>query len=107
MGFSGKQKKFDGEIRETGDGKEWVIAGISIRAPLKPIRANPVTKPEEAEDEEVEFPTTPTAVSVRIPVVPTCPPPPKKRKPTLKCSYGGAREFFSPPDLETAFIQRA
>ncbi|XP_010547715.1 PREDICTED: uncharacterized protein LOC104819379 [Tarenaya hassleriana] len=104
MGFSGKPPQLDGGVRETGDGKKWVIAGISIRAPLKPIRANPTT---EAEEEEEESPTTPTAVSVRIPVVPACPPPPKKRKPALKCSCGGAREFFSPPDLETVFIQRA
>ena len=30
-----------------------------------------------------------------------------KRKPSLKCNYrgGGAREFFTPPDLETVFIR--
>ncbi|KAF8061174.1 hypothetical protein N665_1212s0001 [Sinapis alba] len=83
MGFCGKShNQLEGEIRETTD----------------------VT---ETEDQD-QCPTTPTAVSVRIPRVPPCPAAPKKRKPSSKCSYvAGGREFFCPPDLETVFIQRA
>ncbi|CAH8251848.1 unnamed protein product [Arabidopsis lyrata] len=108
MGYSGKpHHQLDGEIRETTDGKKWVIAGIPSRSPLKQINLSSGVTVTETEEQD-QCPTTPTAVSVRIPRVPPCPAAPKKRKPSLKCSYGaGARDFFSPPDLETVFIPRA
>ncbi|VVA90875.1 unnamed protein product [Arabis nemorensis] len=108
MGFSDKpHNHLDGEIRETTDGKRWVIAGIPSRSPLKTINLSSDVTVTETEDQD-QCPTTPTAVSVRIPRVPPCPAAPKKRKPSSKCSHNaGARVFFSPPDLETVFIQRA
>lgn len=108
MGISNKpHHQLDGEIRETTDGKKWVIAGITSRSPLKLINLSSGVTLTETEDQD-QCPTTPTAVSVRIPRVPPCPPAPRKRKPSSKCSYGAAtRDFFSPPDLETVFIQRA
>ncbi|ESQ35783.1 hypothetical protein EUTSA_v10009472mg [Eutrema salsugineum] len=108
MGFSSKpHHQLDGEIREITDGKKWVIAGLPPRSPLKPINLSSGVIITETEDQD-QCPTTPTAVSVRIPRVPPCPAAPKKRKPSSKCSYGaGGRDFFSPPDLETVFIQRA
>lgn len=109
MGISGKNhQKFDGEFRETSEGKKWVISGISLRAPMKPISISSSAVADKEDDiHQDQWPTTPTSASVRIPKVLLCPPAPKKRKPSLKFSYGGAREFFSPPDLETVFIQRA
>ncbi|CAL9238029.1 unnamed protein product [Arabidopsis halleri] len=105
MGVSGKaHNQFDGKFGETVEGKKWVITGISLRSPKKPISFSS-SAVADTEDEDL-CPTTPTAASVRIPTVFPCPPAPKKRKPSLKFSYAGAREFFSPPDLETVFIYR-
>uniref|UniRef100_A0A1J3K3V5 Cyclin-dependent protein kinase inhibitor SMR6 n=1 Tax=Noccaea caerulescens TaxID=107243 RepID=A0A1J3K3V5_NOCCA len=108
MGLSGKlHPHLDGEIRETTDGKKWVVSGPPPRSPLKPINSSSEVAITETEDQD-QCPKTPTAVSFRIPRVPPCPAAPKKRKPSSTCSYGaGARDFFSPPDLETVFIQRA
>ncbi|CAN8240955.1 unnamed protein product [Cochlearia groenlandica] len=101
MGFSDKTHQ------ETTDDKKWVISQISIRAPpmLKPISLSSSSSVANTEDQDL-YPTTPKAVSVRIPTVFPCPPAPKKRKRSLKFSYNGAREFFTPPDLETVFIHR-
>ncbi|KAB1207857.1 hypothetical protein CJ030_MR7G004121 [Morella rubra] len=104
MGFSKKALQVDGGV-ET-DGTNWVIAGIPLRAPLKPIYTNPVEDWEGSDGRE-ERVTTPTGVDARIPTKLTCPPAPKKRKPSLKCNYGRVKEFFTPPDLETVFMQRA
>ncbi|KAH0921229.1 hypothetical protein HID58_021247 [Brassica napus] len=108
MGYSDKSyNQLEGEIREATDGKKWVIAGLPPRSPLKPINSSSDVIFTETEDQD-QCPTTPTAVSVRIPRVPPCPAAPKKRKPSSKCSYvATGREFFCPPDLETVFIQRA
>ncbi|GMY26294.1 cyclin-dependent protein kinase inhibitor SMR6-like [Fagus crenata] len=103
MGFSEKALQVEGGLETTTEGKKWVIAGIPLRAPLKPIYTNPV----EMEEGREEFnSTTPTGEEARIPTKLNCPPAPRKRKPSLKCNYG-VREFFTPPDLETVFIQRA
>lgn len=98
MGFS---KKHQVEGGKESDGKKWVIAGIAIRAPLKPIS----TKPKEESEESDECSTTPTARDSRIPEKLPCPPPPRKRRPASTCHYNGARDFFNPPDLETVFIR--
>ncbi|KAL0372355.1 UNVERIFIED_CONTAM: Cyclin-dependent protein kinase inhibitor SMR8 [Sesamum calycinum] len=88
------------------DSDKWVMSGITLRAPLKPI----FTKPLERTDAEEEFSTTPTSAESRIPSRPVCPPAPKKRKPASSsrstCQYRGVREFFNPPDLESIFIRR-
>ncbi|XP_039017855.1 cyclin-dependent protein kinase inhibitor SMR6-like [Hibiscus syriacus] len=114
MGVPGKLQ-VDGGVLES-DAKKWVIAGISLRAPLKSIYTIPVdhhkdtetaiNDKEEDEEESCSSSTTPTGQEARIPTSLTCPPPPTKRKPTLKCNYGGAREFFTPPELDTVFIRR-
>ncbi|ESQ29402.1 hypothetical protein EUTSA_v10024030mg [Eutrema salsugineum] len=108
MGFSDKtHNQFDGEHRETSEGKKWIISG-SLRAPIVPISiSSSAVADTEDEVNQDQYPTTPTASSVRIPTVQVCPPPPKKRKQSLKFSYVSAREFFSPPDLETVFLLRA
>ncbi|KAK6252489.1 hypothetical protein QUC31_014209 [Theobroma cacao] len=102
MGVSGKPQ-VDGGLES--EGKKWVIAGISLRAPLKPIYTNPVEKDKEISGETDECSTTPTGEEARIPTILTCPPAPRKRKPSLKCNYGSVREFFTPPDLESVFIR--
>lgn len=90
------------------DSEKWVItAGISLRSPLKPV----FTKPAERNDADEDFPTTPTYAESRIPTRLPCPPAPKKRKPpppppSKSCHYGGVREFFNPPDLDSIFIRR-
>ncbi|XP_041013155.1 cyclin-dependent protein kinase inhibitor SMR6-like [Juglans microcarpa x Juglans regia] len=106
MGFSGKALQLQADGGLESDGKKWVIAGIPLRAPLKPIYTNPVEAWAGSDGSE-ECSTTPTGEEARIPTRLTCPPAPRKRKPSLKCNYGGVREFFTPPDLESVFIQRA
>ncbi|EOA34839.1 hypothetical protein CARUB_v10022419mg [Capsella rubella] len=111
MGFSGKtHHHLDSKLGETTEGKKWVITEISLRSsPMKPTISFPSSDLANTEDEGLLCPKTPTAASVRIPKVFTCPPAPKKRKLSLKFSYGaggGSKKFFSPPDLETVFIQR-
>ncbi|XVF57997.1 hypothetical protein PTKIN_Ptkin07bG0027200 [Pterospermum kingtungense] len=104
MGFS-KKPQVDGVLES--DGKKWVIVGIAIRTSLKPINTKPREKETEEEDddeeEEVACSTTPTSKEARIPDILTCPPAPRKRRPPLRCHFNGAREFFTPPDLETVF----
>ncbi|XP_010528228.1 PREDICTED: uncharacterized protein LOC104805371 [Tarenaya hassleriana] len=112
MGFS-KKSQVEGGL--DAEGKKWVIAGISIRASLKPvntkIRAEAEEQQEEnergEEEEEEECSTTPTAKEARIPAKLKCPPAPRKRRPALRCRSNAVREFFTPPDnLETVFIRR-
>lgn len=103
MGFSEKPQ-VEGGLES--DNRKWVIAGIALRAPLKPIYTIPMEKAHREEGDTEECSTTPTGEEARVPTTLTCPPAPKKRKPSLKCNYrGGAREFFTPPDLETVFIR--
>ena len=102
MGVS-KKHQVD-EISIETEGKKWSIAGIAIHAPLRSV----TTKPEDREshDERDEScSTTPTAKESRIPEKFPCPPAPRKRRPTSICHYKGAREFFTPPDLETVFMR--
>ncbi|QHO03109.1 hypothetical protein HN51_037550 [Arachis hypogaea] len=118
MGLSEKAAQVDGGFDSDHSNRKWVIAGISLRAPLKPINTTTTTttldidrdQKEEEEEAEDECTTTPTSVESRIPTILTCPPAPKKkRKPSSKCNnFRGVaviREFFNPPDLETVFIR--
>ncbi|OMO80084.1 hypothetical protein COLO4_24249 [Corchorus olitorius] len=111
MGVSGKPQVEGGGLESEG-AKKWVIAGIPLRAPLKPLyTTNPSMEKDKGiiiSDEEISDEcnsTTPTAEDARIPTILSCPPAPRKRKPSLKCNYGSVREFFTPPDLETVFIR--
>lgn len=106
MGVSGKP-----QVDESEGNKKWVIAGISLRAPLKPLYTKPLDKAGDVDEEEScssssSSSSTPTGEEARIPTLLTCPAAPRKRKPSLKCNYGSVRrEFFTPPDLETVFIR--
>ncbi|GAV78917.1 hypothetical protein CFOL_v3_22382 [Cephalotus follicularis] len=105
MGFSGKSQ-IDGGGFEC-ESRKWVIAGIPLLGPLKPLYKKPVESEGDNGDDE-ECSTTPTGEETRIPTRKTCPPPPRKRKASLKCNYNSGvsvREFFTPPDLETVFIR--
>lgn len=107
MGLSEKAQVEGGF--DSDSNRKWVIAGIALRAPLKPIYTIPVEKEEHGVQVETteECSTTPTSVESKIPTPFTCPPAPRKRKPSYKCNYrrGVVREFFTPPDLETVFIR--
>ncbi|EOA17682.1 hypothetical protein CARUB_v10006053mg [Capsella rubella] len=115
MGFS-KKSQYEGGLES--DGKKWVIAGISIRATLKPVKTKLLRPPPEIEAEVEEdyyneeeecstTTTTPTAKEAKIPEKLKCPPAPRKRRPALKCRSNAVTEFFTPPDdLETVFIRR-
>ncbi|XP_058088305.1 cyclin-dependent protein kinase inhibitor SMR6 [Magnolia sinica] len=106
MGISEKIQVEGGLESES---KKWVITGIPLRTHLRPINTNPKEKffdGEDVEAEEEECSTTPTAEESRIPKRFSCPPAPKKKKPTSKCHFSGVREFFSPPDLDSVFIPR-
>ncbi|PON53130.1 cyclin-dependent kinase inhibitor SMR3-like protein [Parasponia andersonii] len=124
MGFSCEKH---GQIVDVGldsETKKWVIAGIPLRTPLKPIyTANPRPSAAVVDDSadrdhrhgrrddggedcgSGSGPATPTGEESRIPTRLTCPPAPRKRKSSSKCNYGSVREFFTPPDLETVFIR--
>ncbi|KAJ0265848.1 Cyclin-dependent protein kinase inhibitor SMR15 [Hirschfeldia incana] len=108
MGLSGKtHHQFHVELHETSE--KWAISGISLCGQMKPISlsSTAIADTEDVDVHQDQWPTTPTAASFRIPTVFPCPPPPKKRKASSKFGYSGAREFFSPPDLETVFILKA
>lgn len=101
MGFSEKSQ-VDFEL--DSDNKKWVIAGIPLRAPLKPICTFTM---EIDADKEEKCSTTPTGEESRIQKSLICPPAPRKRKASLKCkNYSGVKEFFTPPDLDAVFIRR-
>ncbi|KAE8663858.1 glutamate--glyoxylate aminotransferase 2-like isoform X1 [Hibiscus syriacus] len=108
MGFSRKPKVDDGLESE---GQKWVLAMISIRAPLKPIYTKSSDPPLKKDNDEDEESSTPTGEEARIRTLFNSPPPaPRKPKASFKCNnnnYGrtGVREFFTPPDLETVFIR--
>ncbi|KAM5581710.1 cyclin-dependent protein kinase inhibitor SMR6 [Rosa sericea] len=103
MGFSKKSQVLDGGIES--EGKKWVIAGISVRASLKPIKTKTrrAKESEEGSEEEEAGSTTPTAKEARIPEKFSCPAAPRKRRPASVCNFSGVREYFIPPDLETVF----
>ena len=85
--------------------ENWLVAGIQLRGPLKPIYTG------GGAAESGEEATTPTAEGSKIPPKLPCPPPPKKRRAAgnngSRCKYSnGKKEFFVTPDLETVFIRR-
>lgn len=116
MGISEKPH-LEGAIFDTDD-REWVIAGISLRPPLKPIYTIPssVDGGDNGGVDTDECCTTPTSEESKIPTTFTCPPAPKKRKPSPSnfssnnnLRRGGTRrshQFYNPPDLETVFLRR-
>lgn len=114
MGYSKKSVKVEGGEGET-EGKKWMLT--ALRSPLKPIHTNRDDNKKECEEmhEQVEYDeekcTTPTSDESRIPTsrIFQCPGAPKKRKSSSnKFQFGSknaGREFFSPPELETLFMQ--
>lgn len=97
MGFSKKQHQ-DGESL---DGKKWVIAGITMRAPLKSLSTKKVK--ENDDDNTNSGNTTPTTKDSKIPESLPCPAAPRKHRPVSTCHYNGNREFFTSPDLDSLF----
>ncbi|KAI3713237.1 hypothetical protein L1987_71811 [Smallanthus sonchifolius] len=97
MGFS-KKNQLDGESLE---GKKWVIAGITMRAPLKSLSTRKVK--EDGDDNSNSGNTTPTSKDSKIPELFPCPAPPRKRRPVSTCHNHGNREFFTSPDLDSLF----
>ncbi|KAK1281077.1 hypothetical protein QJS04_geneDACA002750 [Acorus gramineus] len=96
------------------ESNKWVVGGIPLRVPLKPIntKKTPLPPPPESAEEECccDCTTTPKEAEARIPEM-GCPPAPKKRRPLSRCGNGGGedavvREFFSPPDLDSVFVPR-
>ncbi|XP_054791199.1 cyclin-dependent protein kinase inhibitor SMR6-like [Prosopis cineraria] len=114
MGFSEKAQVVEGggfessSSSDTATNKKWVIAGIALRAPLKPIYTAEKARDGEELETDQECLTTPTGEESRIPPPSTCPPAPRKPKPpsSFKCKYRrGVNKFFAPPDLDTVFIR--
>ncbi|OVA20633.1 hypothetical protein BVC80_1065g192 [Macleaya cordata] len=98
----GLHRKSQVDGGKESEGKKWVVAGIPLRTPLRPISTN---KMEEEDDfEEQGRSTTPTAEEARISERLPCPPAPRKRRPSLKCQRNDAKEFFNPPELESVFM---
>ncbi|XP_020263159.1 cyclin-dependent protein kinase inhibitor SMR6 [Asparagus officinalis] len=73
----------------------WVIAGISLRAPLRPMKAKAVEKRDED-----RVPATPVKNSRKS----VCPPAPKKAKPSLVCRLDEVQFFSVPEDLASVFV---
>ncbi|KAM7487267.1 hypothetical protein LguiB_024751 [Lonicera macranthoides] len=104
MGVSKKLIKVEGGVAVETESKKWVVAGISVGSPLKPLVGK--VQYNDVEEEEEECPTTPTAEEAKIPIrIMTCPAAPKKRKASSKCQFDGFRDFFIPPDLDSVFIR--
>ncbi|XP_041007535.1 cyclin-dependent protein kinase inhibitor SMR6-like [Juglans microcarpa x Juglans regia] len=82
--------------------KPQAVDGGLVRASLKPISTKPGGKARQ-DDEEDACSTTPTAKEARIPEKLSCPPAPRKRRPSSRCHFDSVRVFFTPPDLETVF----
>lgn len=107
MGLLSDNSQVEGGLVENSEkNRKWVI---NLRTPLnlKPIHTIPLEKSKQEESEmEEECSTTPRGEGSRIPTTLICPPAPRKRKASLKWNYRGkAREFFTPPELETVFIR--
>ncbi|KAK9064751.1 hypothetical protein SSX86_016133 [Deinandra increscens subsp. villosa] len=81
--------------------KKWVIAGITMRAPLKSLSTRK-TK-EDDDNTSNSGNTTPTSKDSRIPEALPCPPPPRKRRPVSTCHNKANMEFFTSPDLDSLF----
>ncbi|KAI9074140.1 hypothetical protein K1719_017275 [Acacia pycnantha] len=120
MGFSEKAQVVEGGFEssslsssDASNNKKRVIAGITLRAPLKPIHTAEKSSGRGYDDDEEteECLMTPTGEESRIPPISTCPPAPRKPKPpspasAFRCKYRrGVNKFFTPPDLETVFIR--
>ncbi|KAL8200753.1 hypothetical protein R6Q57_012092 [Mikania cordata] len=105
MGLS-KKNQVDGESLE---GKKWVIAGITMRAPLKLLSTRNVKEYDDDDDDDDEDDesksgnTTPTSKDSRIPEIFRCPPPPRKHRQVSTCHNYGNREFFTSPELDSLF----
>ncbi|ONK66313.1 uncharacterized protein A4U43_C06F6400 [Asparagus officinalis] len=86
------------ELGIDDDSKIWVISGISLKGPLRPLKA----KSTDIGDGEITSPTTRRSIARRL----VCPPAPKKAKPSLMCRIDGIEFFSVPEDLESVFVGR-
>lgn len=92
------------------EGKIWVLAGIQLPSPLKPIkiRPNQLTQKDQEEEEEVRLELlqlTPQKKNSMPRKGLVCPPTPRKPTNARKCSFEEL-EFFDVPELETVFTRR-
>nr|GMD18150.1 cyclin-dependent protein kinase inhibitor SMR6 [Ipomoea batatas] len=89
---------------DQSEAKRWILAGIALRNPLKPIRVaatHGACAWENNDDQDGSggggSSTTPTSEGSRIPRRLTCPPPPKKRKASKRSSSSsGSAGFYGP-----------
>lgn len=89
------------------EGKIWVLAGIQLPSPLKPIKIKP-NQLSEKDEEEVQLELlqlTPQENNSMPSKGLVCPPTPKKPTTARKCSFTEF-EFFDVPELETVFTRR-
>ncbi|KVI09195.1 cyclin-dependent protein kinase inhibitor SMR6-like [Cynara cardunculus var. scolymus] len=99
---SSKKYQVDGDLIE---GKIWVIAGITICAPLRSISMKKVN--DEDDESSNSGSTTPTAKESRLPEKFPCPPPPRKLRPVSSCQNNGDIVYFTSPELDSLFEQFA
>ncbi|KAJ4757377.1 cyclin-dependent kinase inhibitor [Rhynchospora pubera] len=89
------------------EGKIWVLAGIQLPSPLKPIKikANQLGEKDEDEEQLELQQLTPQEENFMLSKGLVCPPTPRKPRTTRKCSFAEL-EFFNVPELETVFTRR-
>ena len=95
----GAQEKNEVEVADNSE--IWVIAGISLRGPLRPVKAKMT---EKGDEETAMMMVTPMKKGGGGRLV--CPPAPKKAKPSLMCRLEGVEFFNVPEDLESVFVRR-
>jgi hypothetical protein len=90
------------------EGKIWVLAGIQLPSPLKPIKIKPNQLSAKDQEEELQLELlqlTPREKNSILSKGLVCPPTPRKPRSAHKCSFTEL-EFFDVPELETVFTHR-
>ncbi|KAL8233944.1 hypothetical protein R6Q59_020046 [Mikania micrantha] len=96
MGFS-KKNQADGDSKE---GKRWMIAGITLRAPLKRVSTKKIINDVEEDGRSESGSTTPTSNRLTIA---ECPPAPRKLRPLSLCHGNANKEYYTSPDIDSFF----
>jgi hypothetical protein len=90
------------------EGKIWVLAGIQLPSPLKPIKIKPNQLKEMDQEDELQLKLlqlTPREKNSMPSKGLVCPPTPRKPRSARTCSFAEL-DFFDVPELETVLARR-